>query len=74
MTVKKAFVNFYTFFRDGFTNMTWGRTLWLIVLVKLFVMFCILKPIFFPNFLNSMYDTDQEKAHHVGIELTSRAK
>ena len=26
------------FYRDGFRQMTWGRTLWVIILVKLFVM------------------------------------
>jgi hypothetical protein len=31
--------------------MTLGRTLWAIILIKLFVIFIILKLFFFPNFL-----------------------
>ena len=32
--------------------MTWGRTLWILILIKLFVMFVILKIFFFPQYLN----------------------
>lgn len=31
--------------------MTLGKTLWLIIGIKLFIMFAILKVFFFPNFL-----------------------
>lgn len=37
----------YRFYRDGFREMTTGRTLWVIILVKLFIMFAILKVFFF---------------------------
>ena len=36
---------------DGFRSMTVGKTLWLIIGIKLFIMFAILKVFFFPNFL-----------------------
>ena len=36
---------------DGFRSMTLGRTLWAIILIKLFVIFVILKIFFFPNFI-----------------------
>ena len=41
----------WTFYRDGFREMTLGRTLWAIILIKLFIMFFILKLFFFPSFL-----------------------
>ncbi len=66
--------NFYAFFRDGFHNMTVGRSLWTVVLIKLFIMFGILKLFFFPNFLNKNFDTEQEKADHVINELIMRGK
>lgn len=66
--------NVYVFFYDGFRNMTIGRSLWLIVLVKLFIMFAILKLFFFPDFLNKNFDTEQEKADHVINELIMRGK
>ena len=68
------FRNLYIFFRDGFRSMTIGRTLWMIVLIKLFIMFAILRVFFFPNYLNSNYDTKDEKADHVRSELIERGK
>lgn len=41
------------FYLNGFRGMTLGRTLWGIILLKLFIMFAILKVFFFPNFLDS---------------------
>ncbi|MEG2365277.1 MAG: DUF4492 domain-containing protein [Alistipes sp.] len=37
----------FRFYVDGFREMTVGRTLWLIILLKLFIMFAILKLFFF---------------------------
>lgn len=65
----KSFINFYV---NGFKSMKLGKTLWAIILIKLFVMFVILKMIFFPNFLNQRYDNDKDKGNHVLEELTNR--
>jgi hypothetical protein len=59
----------YRFYYDGFKGMTVGKTLWTVVLIKLFIMFAILRLFFFPNFLNSRYNTDKERADHVRNEL-----
>lgn len=61
----------WTFYRDGFREMTLGRTLWAIILIKLFIMFFILKLFFFPSFLKGK-DT-VEKQQFVGEELIKRA-
>ena len=45
--VKKAFYLYY----DGFKQMTLGKTLWLIILVKLFVIFAVLKLFLFPDLI-----------------------
>lgn len=37
----------FRFYRDGFREMTVGRVLWGIILLKLFIMFAILKVFFF---------------------------
>jgi beta-lactamase regulating signal transducer with metallopeptidase domain len=50
-----------------------GRTLWLVVIVKLFIMFAILKVFFFPNFLNSKFESEREKADYVNSELIERS-
>lgn len=63
--------NFFTMFRDGFKSMTIGKTLWAIVIIKLIIMFLILRPFFFPNFLNSKFDDKQSKADYVSEELVN---
>jgi hypothetical protein len=56
---------------DGFRSMTLGRTLWLIIAIKLFIMFVVLRAIFFPDFLSSVADSDEEKAAYVRHELAT---
>ena len=62
-------VRIWTFYRDGFREMTLGRTLWAIILIKLFIMFFILKLFFFPSFLKG---SDEQKQNQVGTELVER--
>lgn len=70
--LSNALRSFYLFFRDGFGSMTIGRTLWAIVLIKLFIMFAILRVFFFPNFLNSNFESDDQKSDYVRMELIER--
>ena len=67
----KPMVSVLNFYLEGFKNMKLGKTLWAIILIKLFVMFIILKLLFFPNFLNERYSNDKDKGYHVLEELTS---
>ena len=53
--------------------MTVGRTLWAIVAIKLFIMFAILKVFFFPNFLDSKFEKEEDKAGFVKTELIDRS-
>ncbi|MBN2596014.1 DUF4492 domain-containing protein [Labilibaculum sp.] len=62
----------WEFYLEGFKNQSkWSRQIWLIILVKLFVMFFILKLLFFPNFLNTQYNNDQERSDYVIDQLTN---
>lgn len=54
---------------DGFRSMTVGKTLWIIIMVKLFIFFVVMKMLFFPNVLKSNFNTDEERAEHVRSEL-----
>lgn len=36
---------------DGFRNMRVGRQLWLLIIIKLFIFFAILKLFFFPDYV-----------------------
>lgn len=60
----------FNFYYEGFKSMTVGRKLWLIILIKLFVMFVILKLFFFKDFLGTKFETDQEKSEYVIDQLT----
>lgn len=57
------------FYMDGFKSMTLGKSLWILIIIKLFIMFAILKAFFFPNLLNTLYNNDEDKAQHVRTEL-----
>lgn len=63
---------FFRLYIDGFRRMTWGRTLWIIILVKLFILFAVLKFFFFPDFLKTSFATDRERSEHVSGEFTKR--
>lgn len=51
MNRKNVLYRIYDLYVDGFRSMTLGRTLWAIILIKLFIIFVILKLFFFPNFI-----------------------
>ena len=58
------------FYVEGFRSMTLGRILWGIILLKLFIMFAVLKAFFFPAYLQG---GEQVKSDTVLTELTNRA-
>jgi hypothetical protein len=60
------------FYYDGFISMTWGRKLWIIILLKLFIFFAVIRLFFFKNFLGEKFDSDQEKSEFVIDEMTKR--
>lgn len=48
---------FYDLYRDGLRNQSrTSRTLWIIVAIKLLIMFAILRPIFFPRVIAQQGD------------------
>jgi uncharacterized membrane protein len=64
----------WRFYINGFRNMSgWGRQVWLIILIKLFIMFAILKVFFFPNFLKTNFETDQDRSNYV-LEILTEPK
>lgn len=68
--IRKCLVSIFEFYRDGFRSMTWGRTLWVIILLKLFVMFFVLRAFFFTPYLEGK--SEDEKQRFVGEELIER--
>lgn len=71
MEEQKQKFNFFSMFWEGFKSMKLGKVLWTIVIIKLIIMFAILRPFFFPNFLNSKFEDSESKAEYVGQQLTN---
>ena len=61
----------YDLYYDGFRHMRLGRTLWAIILIKLFIIFVILKLFFFPNFIKEHADKGEE-ADFVATQVLKR--
>ena len=62
----------FDFYVDGFKNMTVGRKLWAIIVIKVAILFLVFKLFFFPNILKETYDKDDDRARAVAEQLTSR--
>lgn len=60
----------FLFYYEGFKNMTIGKTLWIIIIVKLFIMFFVLKLFFFPDFMKSNFNSEEERIDYITKELT----
>lgn len=45
---------------DGFREMTLGKTLWAVILIKLFIIFAVLKLFFFPDYVKQHSPKGQE--------------
>lgn len=55
---------------DGFRSMTVGRQLWALIIIKLVLLFGVMKLLFFPDILSRDYDTDAERAAAVRTALS----
>ena len=65
-------MNFFKMYADGIRRMTWGRQLWLLVIIKLIIIFAVLRLCFFCPALAGL--SDSERSETVGGTLTERAK
>ena len=62
----------FDLYYDGFRHMKLGRTLWAIILIKLFIIFVVLKIFFFPNFIGQHAEEGGE-ADFVANEMLNRS-
>ena len=60
----------FRFYVDGFRGMTVGKTLWKVIIIKLIIMFGVLKLFFFHDFLGTKFNTDEQRADYVLSQLT----
>lgn len=62
--------NIYSFYRDGFKNLTVGKTLWKIVFIKLLIIFCVLKVFIYSDNMDTRFQTDKQKSEFVYKNIT----
>lgn len=69
---KRGFIyRVFDLYYDGFRSMTLGKTLWFVILIKLFIMFFVLKLFFFPNFIKE-HSKGGDDAKFVEKEMLKR--
>ena len=68
--MKSRIISIWNFYVEGFRNMTWGRTLWWLILLKVIVLFAVLRAFFFQPVLSGK--TEEQKIEHVGMQLIQK--
>ena len=66
-------IRIFRFYYEGFRSMTVGKTLWLIILIKLLILFAFFWLFLFPDFLGQRFKSDEEKSEYV-IEQFNRQR
>lgn len=69
-TMRRFALSVIMLYVDGFRTMKVGKKLWLLIAIKLFVMFAVLKVFFFPNFLKENFSSDAERAEYILNTMT----
>ena len=68
--IKRYLNNITSLYIDGFKSMKLGKKLWLVIAIKLIIMFGILKIFLFNETLNTKFETNEEKSDFVINSLT----
>lgn len=58
--MRKLILNIYRLYADGFRNMTVGKTLWTIIIIKLVLIFFVLKLFFFHDYIGDNTNKGEE--------------
>ena len=68
--MKKIILSIWNFYADGFKNMTWGKPLWILIILKAVILFLVLRMFFFRPAMAGK--TDEQKSEYVGTQLTTK--
>ena len=61
------------FYIDGFKDLpAWGRNVWIIIIIKLFILFAVIRLFFMPDVLKKNFKTDEQRSRHVLENLTTK--
>lgn len=66
-TFRQSMSAVWHFYRDSFRNMTWGRPLVWLILLKVFILFAILRVFFFKPAMAGL--SDEERSRVVGERI-----
>lgn len=61
------------FYYEGFSNMRTGKTLWLVIIVKLVIIFAVLRTFLMPDILNDRAG-DGNEADYVASQILNESR
>lgn len=70
MSIKSKISSIANFYIQGFRQMTWGRELWVLIILKYIILFLVLRLFFFKPVLAGQ--TEDQKSDFVGERLTEQ--
>ncbi|MGM9775489.1 MAG: DUF4492 domain-containing protein [Candidatus Coprenecus sp.] len=70
MVLKQIIKSIATFYIDGFKSMTWGKELWVLIILKLVILFLVLRLFFFKPVLAGK--STEQKSTFVGEQLIEK--
>jgi hypothetical protein len=63
----------FRFYYEGFRDMSpWGRKVWLIIIIKVVIIYAILKLFFFQDFLGKRFDNDIQRSEYVRNQILNQ--
>ena len=65
--MKNAIISIWNFYVEGFRNMTWGRQLWWLILLKVIILFAVLRAFFFTPVRSGK--SEEERSEYIGEQL-----
>ncbi len=65
------FYRIFDLYYDGFRHMTIGKTLWLVIAVKLVIIFAVLRLFFFPNYIKE-HAASGDEAEFVASQVLNK--
>lgn len=70
MVLKQKIKSIATFYIEGFKSMTWGKELWILIILKLVILFLVLRLFFFKPVLAGK--STEQKSTFVGEQLIEK--
>lgn len=67
--MKRIIISIWNFYYEGFRDMTWGKSLWLLIFLKVIILFLVLRLFFFKPVMAGK--TDEQRSEYVGTQLTN---